>query len=122
VKKLSSQEQILDCASEIAKNISMWKSQYKNGCSDPLWPDGANLNLLHNHVLYYKQKILELCEKNKLELPPEYFIPTPPYVDSNYFAKPNSKRAKRIKSNPSWECANHEPIGKKYDANQMSLI
>ena len=30
-----------------------WDDLKKNGCSDPAWPDGVNLNLVRNHIIYW---------------------------------------------------------------------
>ena len=123
MKKLTVHEQILSNAEEIRKAIQHWEDIHKNGCNDPGWPDGANLNLVHNHVCYYKNEIRRLCAESGEPQPPEFYLPTPPVVDSNYFAKPSSARAKRIKSCPSWKCATLEPIEKKkFDDSQMSLF
>ncbi len=36
-----------------------WEDIYENGCFAPSWPDGTNLNLVRNHMLYYQRKIEE---------------------------------------------------------------
>jgi len=123
MKKLSLHEQIQANAQEICKAIQHWEDIHKNGCNDPGWPDGVNLNLLHNHVCYYKRQIRELCTESGKIPPPEFYFPTPPVVDSNYFAKPKSERAQRIMSRPGWRCATSEPISKKaFDDTQTSLF
>ena len=116
-------EQLLIQYSEELKKSSMrWENQYKNGCNDPFWSDGCNLNLLRNHMIYYKRKIRELCEQIKAKLPDDYYIPIPNYVDNNYFAEPNSERAIRILKN--WgHCSNCEKVTKKhFDNKQMSFL
>lgn len=80
---------------KITNELKYWQEEYKNGCNDPFWSDGVNLNLVRNHVIYYKKQIFKLCEDNNLKVPQEYFISIP-LVDNNYFAKPNSERAIRI--------------------------
>ena len=30
-----------------------WNRIAQNGCSDPGWPDGVNMNLVRNHIIYY---------------------------------------------------------------------
>jgi hypothetical protein len=123
MKKLTVHNQIQTNAKEIRKDIQRWEDMYKNGCNDPAWPDGVNLNLVHNHVLYHKQQIRELCVESGENPPPEFYFPVPPIVDSNYFARPSSERAKRIMSIPGWRCATTEPVGKnKFDDTQMSLF
>lgn len=104
---------------DIIKEVNQWEEEYTNGCSDPFWPDGCNLNLVRNHVIYYKRKMLQLCEDNNLKVPQEYFIPIPRYIDSNYFAKPNSERAKRILHGNN--CVNTEKVDKR-DNQQISLF
>lgn len=122
-KKLTVHDQIQANAEEIRKEIRIWKDIRKSGCNDPSWPDGVNLNLVHNHVCYHKNEIRRLCAEAGENPPSEFYLPTPPIVDSNYFAKPSSARAKRIKSCPGWECANPEPIEKKkFDDTQTSLF
>lgn len=37
-----------------------WKDIYNNGCNDPFWCDGTNLNLVRNHIEYYRRKIEEM--------------------------------------------------------------
>lgn len=123
MKKLTAHEQIRANVDEIRKSIQQWKDIYKNGCSDPGWPDGVNLNLVHNHVCYYKQIIRELCSETGETPPPEFYLPTPPIVDNNYFAKPKSERAQRIMSRPGWKGKTPEPIRKKvFNDTQTSLF
>lgn len=107
-KKLSPEERITEMATKIRETIARWKNHKENGCCDPAYADGTNMNLLRNHVIGYKRQIRELCEENNIPLPDEVYLPNLPYVDNNYFAKPDSDRAKRIMSRPGWECYNHE--------------
>lgn len=116
------QDQISDLAKRINDTIARWKNHYNHGCNDPTYPDGLNMNLLRNHLIYYKQQIRELCSTHDLPLPTELYAPDLPYTDCNYFAKPESDRAKRIMSRPGWQCYNHEPIAGEYDERQLSLF
>ena len=92
-KKLSVEQQIENYKKEIEKELVHWHDEYENGCNDPFWPDGVNLNLVRNHVLYYRRQIRELmqcpvqmslfgdvCDEFDCEIPPE--------VDQDYMAKP----------------------------------
>lgn len=38
---------------ELAERFDRWDDVYQNGCHDPFWSDGVNLNLIRNHILYY---------------------------------------------------------------------
>ena len=44
---------------ELEKAYAQWESLYKQGGSDPFYPDGVNLNLVRNHILYFKRQIEE---------------------------------------------------------------
>ena len=37
----------------IDERFEKWNHIAQNGCSDPGWPDGVNLNLVRNHIIYY---------------------------------------------------------------------
>ena len=44
---------------ELKKAYAQWESLYKQGGSDPFYPDGVNLNLVRNRILYFKRQIEE---------------------------------------------------------------
>ena len=48
-----------------------WDDLKKNGCSDPAWPDGVNLNLVRNHIIYWYRLLRER----------RYMVPTGKYHD-----------------------------------------
>jgi len=120
--KKSPKQSVDEMVGAIRRTIANWKNSKENGCNDPGWPDGANMNLLRNHLVHYKRQIREICMANDLPLPLEAYTPDLPYTDCNYFAKPESDRARRIMSRPSWQCYNHEPTGGEYDERQLSLF
>ena len=70
---------------ELKKAYAQWESLYKQGGSDPFYPDGVNLNLVRNHILYFKRQIEEtqpLYKNTELfqrELPPQ--------VEDGYMAR-----------------------------------
>lgn len=37
----------------IDERFHTWNQIAQHGCSDPFWPDGVNLNLIRNHIIYY---------------------------------------------------------------------
>ena len=94
-RKLTKEEQLNDCREQICERIERWKALRNDGGSDPSWCDGANLNLVRNHVIYYKGKIMELCEELELPLPEEYYKPLPPKVPESFMV--NLKQKERVK-------------------------
>lgn len=69
----------------IRKELAHWKDLYEHGGSDPFWEDGFNLNLVRNHILYYRKQIED--ELQPSEYPDEYFLEIPPEVDNRYMVK-----------------------------------
>ena len=77
---------------------AIWEHINENGCNDPFWTDGCNMNLTRNHILSYRNEIANCCEEHNLPLPEEYFLKVPPEVDDNYMANFNQKvRVDRLK-------------------------
>lgn len=74
------EERILSC-------YKRWKQIYDEGCSDPSWEDGVNINLVRNHIIYHKKE----CDKylgNRFYLYPDcYFFPLPPELPNSFMAK-----------------------------------
>lgn len=74
---------------------------FQNGCSDPFWPDGVNLNLVRNHIRSYKKQIESLMEQESevislfpCSYPDIYFRETPDEVSNDYMAKTDEIRAR----------------------------
>lgn len=117
--KDSPEQKVKQYCVKIRKEIQHWKYINQNGCNDPFWSDGCNMNLTRNHIIYYQSKIHEACTENQLPLPEEYYLSLPPEVDNNYMAnlkqKPRAERLRqmgRITTGRAYQ----------YDENQMSLF
>lgn len=119
MKQISYRQQIDDLCCQIEKSINEWSNIKANGCSDPNWADGCNMNLVRNHITYYKKQIEELCEENHIELPSEYFLPTPPEVDNGYMADMTCQRAKKLISHWCEKLTHKCP---DYASEQLSLF
>ena len=102
---------------EFRSTMVNWNSHYKYGCRDPFYSDGVNMNLLRNHMLYFKNKMIEIHQKSGVNLPPEYYLPLPPEVSMNYFADPTCPRAQRVSP-----CAEHKPERKLIFEKQLCLF
>ena len=59
----TTEQKISDLEAAIAKAVDHWNDIHDNGCSDPFWSDGVNMNLVRNHVIYYLKQISELTRQ-----------------------------------------------------------
>lgn len=104
MKKSKTPQQMIDeYTKEIVKSIERWEYINKHGCNDPFWADGSNMNLVRNHIIYYKMKIKDLCRENNIPLPDAFYFPTPPEVNNNYMADKNSERYKNLSTHPLYK-------------------
>lgn len=119
MKEKSAEDKVRECRRNIRQEIEHWKDINQNGCSDPFWPDGCNMNLTRNHIIYYQRQLEETCTKNQISLPDEYYLAVPPEVDMNYMA--NLKQKERV---AQIFYGGYVPVRKKYyyDEQQMSLF
>lgn len=88
-----------DYASELEKSFEHWQYLKEHGGSDPSYSDGVNMNLVRNHILYYKHQIEKSMPEK--DYPQIYFCKTPPETDHNYMARAdeireNAKRSLEI--------------------------
>lgn len=85
---------IATLVTDISREVEHWKHLKSQGCNDPFWCDGVNMNLTRNHILSDKRQIRDICEETGRPFPAEYYIPTPPEVDKYYMA--NLKQKERV--------------------------
>lgn len=95
MKKQTLEQELKEHRDRIIEEREDWKYINEHGCNDPSWPDGSNMNLVRNHILYYRVKIEEICKETCMPLPEEYFLPVPPEVPETYMA--NLKQKERVK-------------------------
>lgn len=57
--------QISRLEAQVKADISHWHDLRANGCNDPFWPDGVNLNLVRNHIIYGLRQIAELSTSER---------------------------------------------------------
>lgn len=80
------------------KELERGNAIRKNGSNDPLWPDGVNLNLVRNHIIYANRHLKKLysapvqlsmfggCEK-LLDDGSGNLVPLPPEVPNDFMAR-----------------------------------
>lgn len=91
-KKTPPMIQVQNLCEEIHKSIDRWREIRDKGCSDPTWPDGTNMNLVRNHIIYYKIQIEEICDETGFPYPDEYFVELPPKVPETLWVGTKSGR------------------------------
>ena len=85
---------------EIDKAYQQWQHIRLYGCQDPFWPDGVNMNLVRNHIIYYKEILSrriggQMTLESGFEI--EGIILTPPKVNNDYMAL-NGQYSDRLKN------------------------
>ena len=69
------------------KSVEETLERLTEDCLDSFTRCGTNLNLVRNHIIYYKREIQELCETEGIFKPDVFYRELPPEVDDNYMAK-----------------------------------
>ena len=85
--KKSLVEEIETMEMQCRQSYVQWDNIFANGCQAPFWEDGVNLNLVRNHIIYYQNRIIDLCEENGYFKPEICFRELPALVDQHYMAK-----------------------------------
>lgn len=93
---MSKREKSIDYAAALTASFDRWDYLNEHGGSDPFWADGVNMNLVRNHIIYYKNKLE--TEDTLFGLPDCFYRETPPEVDNNYIACPDEIRENAVKS------------------------
>lgn len=63
MKKPTITQQIAQANADLQRDIDRWNEINQNGCNDPFWADGANMNLVRNHIIYDLRRLAELEQK-----------------------------------------------------------
>ena len=115
-------------AEELAKSFERWEYLKEHGGSDPFWADGTNMNLVRNHIKYYKNKMVEEYGTDYEKYPEIFYREAPPEVDQNYVARAGeikdgaAQALESYNSNPNFYylLANKDMLTEK-EAKQISL-
>lgn len=110
-----------DLAKILEDDYASWEYYKECGGSDPFHADGANMNLIRNHILYHKNQIEETYQNDAARYPEIYFRKLPPEVANNYMANAGAIRdtARSVleiylsDSNFQYLVMNHELLNKK---------
>lgn len=118
MQKRTKEQIIRELRQNILHEIDHWEDINRNGCNDPFWPDGTNMNLTRNHIIYAKRQIAQICEEHNIPYPEEMFLPTPPEVSDYYMASLKQKRRVQMIGHPEKITTKRN----KYDWEQLSLF
>ena len=120
MKKKAPEQERKELCKEIRNEIDHWEDLNRNGCSDPFWSDGCNMNLTRNHIIYAKHRILEICDRHGLPIPEEMYFPILPEVSDYYMDHLRVKiRLERV----AFGCPERITTKRiRYDAGQLSLF
>ena len=108
MKKLAADKQIEVVKAELQRDIDRWNEINQNGCNDPFWSDGVNMNLKRNHIIYGLRRLAELEQKpvqltmfaDQAQLISDDIMRDrriPPRVPDDYMAKDIFENGRRIK-------------------------
>ena len=89
---------------ELEKSYSQWENLRTHGGSDPFYPDGVGMNLVRNHIIWWKKHIEEKMQEGQTSMfdtAGAYSRPTPQKVPDNYVV-PGSPHFHRFDDNPFW--------------------
>ncbi|MDR2163278.1 MAG: hypothetical protein LBO70_04975 [Clostridiales Family XIII bacterium] len=76
-----------DLGQSLCDEYARWEHLNEYGGHDPFYSDGVNMNLVRNHIIYYKRQIKESCDEGSY--PDAYYRPLPPEADHGYIARKN---------------------------------
>ena len=112
-------QEIEENCANVRERVSHWIDLRDNGCNDPFWEDGMNMNLVRNHVLYHQGIVRGICDNLAIPYPAELFIPVPPKVPNTYMADLKSERADKLRNYWKRELVH---ITVEYDPNERQLF
>ena len=88
---MSKRKHETDYAASLESSYAEWDKLFTEGGSDPFYTDGVNLELVRNHIIYYKEQLAKQ-ENSLIGLPNAYYRELPPEIDPNYMARPDEIR------------------------------
>lgn len=72
---------------ELANSFERWEYLKEHGGSDPFYADGGSMNLVRNHIMYYKNAMVEQYGTDYEKYPEIFYRELPPEVSDNYMAR-----------------------------------
>ena len=95
-RKLTPQQELQQYIKDCEERYKHWAQERKDGCVDPNWFDGDNLNLARNHIICAKKNIRRTCDNFGLVIPTIYYRPLPPEMPHDFFSTGKNYNPQRI--------------------------
>lgn len=83
-KKNKKQE--IDLEERLKQDYERWEHIKEFGCSDPFWEDGANMNIVRNHIIHHKREMEEKYGADHEKYPEIYYRELPPEAYQGYMS------------------------------------
>ena len=117
-----------DLAEELEKCFAQWEYLREHGGSDPFYADGSNMNLVRNHILYYKNQMMEQYGTDYEKYPEIFYKELPPEMNRDYMARAGEIKDRAVQalevylsdSNFLYLLTNRDMLTEK-EAKQISL-
>lgn len=72
---------------QLTESFEHWEHLKEHGGSDPSYADGTNMNLVRNHIMYYKNRMVEEYGRDYEKYPEIFYRELPPEVNQDYMAR-----------------------------------
>lgn len=89
-------KKVPDMEAELASEYEQWEYLKEHGGNDPFYDDATNLNLVRNHILYWKEQMEEKYGSDYGMYPEIYFRELPPEAERGYMVKAAEIRDKAV--------------------------
>ena len=106
---------------ELKRSFQHWDVRREEGCNDPFYDDAVNMNLIRNHIIYWKNEIEKKYGGDVNQYPEIYFREIPPEADNGLIVMAAEIRDKAVEAldiyltdnNFLYLLYNREMLGKK---------
>ncbi len=83
---------------ELIQSFAQWDRLREYGGSDPFYDDATNLNLLRNHIIYWKMEMKSKYGEDEGKYPKIYFRETPDVAEHGFVVKAAEIRDKAVEA------------------------
>lgn len=88
----------VDYEAQLIREYEHWEYLKEHGGSDPNYDDGVNMNLIRNHIIYWKNEIEKKYGGDVNQYPEIYFREIPPEADNGLIVMAAEIRDKAVEA------------------------